>query len=213
MAAIKHGHGHGHPHHEDEPSGKPGSGKITVRVVDRPMSLAQQSFIPAVIAGLGVTMRHFFKNTFGRTYTQTVQYPEEAVRYPERFRGLHRLMTRDDGQVRCVACMLCPTVCPAHCITIVPEETGDNATEKRPRLFEIDELRCVVCGLCAEACPCDAIRMDTGVHMKPVYERGDAVLGKQDLLKLTARSSAHQGHAAVTDRVTKLGGEPGGNAH
>ncbi len=206
-AQPDHGHGgHGHGGHGQEAPKK----GVTVKVVDRPQSLSQQSFLPAVIEGLGITMRHFFRNTFRREYTVTVQYPDEKAPYPERFRGLHRLMTRDDGSVRCVACMLCPTVCPAHCITIVPEETGDNSTEKRPRLFEIDELRCVVCGLCAEACPCDAIRMDTGVHMPPVYERGDAVLGKEDLLRRTAHSSAHQGHAAVRDRVVAKGGRPDG---
>ena len=98
---------------------------------------------------------------------ETVQYPEEKVTYPERFRGLHRLMLRDDGAVRCVACMCCPTVCPAHCITIIPEESDSKGIEKRPAMFEIDELRCVVCGLCVEACPCDAIRMDTGDARRP----------------------------------------------
>ena len=91
-------------------------------------------------------------------------------------------MLRDDGQVRCVACMMCPTVCPAHCITIVPEEAPDGPIEKRPEIFEIDELRCVVCGLCAEACPCDAIRMDTLDHAKPTYSRADAILDKEELM-------------------------------
>ena len=165
---------------------------IGVKVVERPREAFQDAYVPAIIKGLGVTMRHFFQNIWNRKEVVTIQYPEEKPVYPPRYRGLHRLMTRDDGSVRCVACMCCPTVCPAHCITIVAEETG-NPNEKRPRIFEIDELRCVVCGLCVEACPCDAIRMDTGVHMIPVYQRGDAVLGKADLLKLTARSTAVQG--------------------
>jgi NADH-quinone oxidoreductase subunit I len=89
--------------------------------------------------------------------------------------------------------MMCPTVCPAHCITIVPEETADGRIEKRPKIFEIDELRCVVCGLCAEACPCDAIRMDTGEHAKPTYRRADAVLDKEELLSRGDKSIAVQG--------------------
>ncbi|MSP60911.1 MAG: NADH-quinone oxidoreductase subunit I [Myxococcales bacterium] len=149
-------------------------------------------YVSAVVKGLGVTMRHFFENLFGKKHIVTVQYPEERAVYPKRYRGLHRLMTRDDGSVRCVACMCCPTACPAHCITIVAEETG-NGAEKRPAIFEIDELRCVVCGLCVEACPCDAIRMDTGIHAPPVEHRGDAVLGKLDLLAHTGKSEAHQG--------------------
>jgi NADH-quinone oxidoreductase subunit I len=152
----------------------------------------ETTFLPAIIKGLGVTARHFFRNVFGRKYTATVEYPDVKPPYPERFRGVHRLMKREDGTVRCVACMLCPTVCPAHCITIHPGEREDS-NEKFPIIFEIDELKCVVCGLCVEACPCDAIRMDTGTHMGPVGERGDAVLGKIDMLKNGAASTAVQG--------------------
>lgn len=190
-----------HPHHDKhheagapavEAGGGPRKGKVGVKVVARPDSLEQRVYLPEVLRGLGITMRHFFANVFGRKYTVTVEYPEQKAIYPERFRGLHRLMHREDGAVRCVACMLCPTVCPAHCITIVAEDTGDGK-EKRPKIFEIDELRCVVCGLCAEVCPCDAIRMDSGVHAPAVEHRADAVLGKIDLMKLGSRSTAVQG--------------------
>lgn len=191
-----------HTKHEQHPAGMaapaatagtgPRKGKVGIRVVGRPDSLEQRLYLPEVVKGLGLTAKHFFANLFGRKYTVTVEYPEEKLKYPERNRGLHRLMHREDGQVRCVACMLCPTVCPAHCITIVAEETG-NQNEKRPKIFEIDELRCVVCGLCVEACPCDAIRMDTGVHAPAVDFRGDSILGKIDLLKRGTQSKAVQG--------------------
>jgi NADH-quinone oxidoreductase subunit I len=130
-----------------------------------------------------------------RNEIETVQYPEEKVTYPERFRGLHRLMLRDDGAVRCVACMCCPTVCPAHCITIIPEESEHHGIEKRPAVFEIDELRCVVCGLCVEACPCDAIRMDTGEHARPVEDRANAIETKESMMARGIRSIATQGGA------------------
>ena len=118
----------------------------------------------------------------GRTRSRRSSTPRRRSTYPERFRGLHRLMLRDDGAVRCVACMCCPTVCPAHCITIIPAETDDKGIEKQPAVFEIDELRCVVCGLCVEACPCDAIRMDTGEHAKPVEDRADAIETQESML-------------------------------
>jgi hypothetical protein len=35
--------------------------------------------------------------------------------------------------------------------------------------------------------------MDTGVHAAPTIGRGDAVLGKVDLLKMAAASTARQG--------------------
>jgi NADH-quinone oxidoreductase subunit I len=115
------------------------------------------------------------------------------VKYPERFRGLHRLLHRDDGAVRCVACMCCPTVCPAHCITIIPAETDNKGIEKKPAVFEIDELRCVVCGLCVEACPCDAIRMDTGMHATAVEDRADGIETLESMLARGIKSTAKQG--------------------
>jgi NADH-quinone oxidoreductase subunit I len=188
---------------------------VGVKIVARPGSLKQQMYLPAIAEGMGVTFRHFMKNWTGnlfgkrdKTDIATIQYPEETVKYPERFRGLHRLMLRDDGQVRCVACMMCPTVCPAHCITIVPEETADGRIEKRPRLFEIDELRCVVCGLCAEACPCDAIRMDTSVHAKPTYRRADAILDKAELMSRGVESTAVQGGVGAFWREKVSGVNP-----
>ena len=207
------GHGHTEEAHD---------GPTIVSVADRhPRSRTIQivrpdakdvTFLAATAKGVGITLKHFARNFFlplkkvaarakagapvaesFRNDIETVQYPEEKVVYPERFRGLHRLMLRDDGNVRCVACMCCPTVCPAHCITIVPAETDNKGIEKKPAVFEIDELRCVVCGLCVEACPCDAIRMDTGEHAKPVEDRADAVESLQSMLARGIKSSAKQG--------------------
>ncbi|MGE3455803.1 MAG: NADH-quinone oxidoreductase subunit I [Kofleriaceae bacterium] len=170
------------------------------------------TYLAASAKGFGITLKHFARNLFlplkklalrnqagapepdpWKSDIETVQYPEEQVVYPERFRGLHRLTLREDGAVRCVACMCCPTVCPAHCITIIPEESDEKGIEKRPAVFEIDELRCVVCGLCVEACPCDAIRMDTGQHAPPVEDRANAIETRQSLLRRGIKSTAVQG--------------------
>ncbi len=166
--------------------------RAKVVVAPRIENLNKELALGGILKGLGVTMRHFFGNVAREKPEVTINYPDERVPYPERNRGLHRLMTREDGSVRCVACMCCPTACPAHCITIVAEETG-NGNEKRPRIFEIDELRCIVCGLCVEACPCDAIRMDTKEHAHVVERRNDAILGKVDLMKRGTVSIAQQG--------------------
>jgi NADH-quinone oxidoreductase subunit I len=166
--------------------------KVRTVAVDRKPLGGERTFLPALVRGLAVTARHFFQNVLTRKEVQTVEYPDVKPPYPDRYRGLHRLMHRDDGSVRCVACMMCPTICPARCISIVPGEREDS-NEKFPVVFEIDELRCVVCGLCVEVCPCDAIRMDTGIHMTPVEFRGDAVLGKIDLMKRGVQSTAVQG--------------------
>jgi NADH-quinone oxidoreductase subunit I len=170
------------------------AGLRTVRI-HRP-EREDASFLPATIKGLGITLKHFAKNLFRSRENndiETLSYPDEKEPYPARHRGLHRLMKREDGNVRCVACMCCPTVCPANCITIIPAETDNKGVEKYPAVFEIDELRCVVCGLCVEACPCDAIRMDTGMHAPAVEERGQGIMTKDLLLDLGIRSTAVQG--------------------
>ena len=61
-----------------------------------------------------------------------VQYPEEkrddrdvldGGQYKKTFRGVHRLNRDEDGRVRCVACFMCATACPANCIHIEGEES------------------------------------------------------------------------------------------
>src|SRR6266849_3217110 len=72
-----------------------------------------------------------------------------------------------------------------------PPEAGeyeDQAIEKYPVRFEIDELRCIVCGFCVEACPKDAIRMDTGTHAPAVLSRPLAVFDKEALSDCLDRS-------------------------
>ena len=166
----------------------------TVKSVERPArSLWVQAYIPEVARGLAITSTQFFKNLFTKKDVVTLQYPEEQREYPQRYRGLHRLMYREDGQVRCVACMCCSTICPAKCIHIEAAEHEDPSIEKYPRSFVIDELRCIVCGLCVEACPCDAIRMDSGIHTHPFYERDKAFLNEKYLLDLGGPSIAKQG--------------------
>lgn len=116
-------------------------------------------YLPGIFVGLGITIRHLFKNLFNPKQMPTVNYPEEKYEYGPRFKGNHILTVKKDGSLRCTACMLCATNCPAQCITIVASEHNDPTVEKFPINYEIDILRCVFCGFCEEACPVDAIRM------------------------------------------------------
>jgi len=162
--------------------------------VDRPeIDLSIQSYLPEVLRGMRVSARHFFFNLFTQRDIVTLRYPEDKRPYARRYRGHHRLMRREDGSVRCVACFLCATACPADCIRIVAGEHENKDIEKYPVVFEIDMLKCVFCGLCEEACPCDAIRLDSGVHRQPAFDRASEVCGKVDLLALGSLSAARQG--------------------
>ena len=159
-------------------------------------TLLEKSYIPEIIKGLGVTMKHFFQNLGfdeDQDQTFTTQYPEEKRDYPDRYRGKHRLMVREDGQVRCVACMCCSTLCPADCIHIEAAEHDDPSIEKYPETFVIDQLRCIACGMCVEACPCDAIRMDSGVHVSAFEDREESFFDREKLMDLGGQSMAEQG--------------------
>ncbi len=133
----------------------------------RNLRFSERLFILEVLKGLAVTARHFVENLAARRQIVTFQYPEEKLAFPETFRGEHRLMLREDGSIRCTACMLCATSCPSECIYIEAADSPTPGVEKYPIRYEIDMLKCVFCGLCVEACPCDAIRMDTGKFPQP----------------------------------------------
>lgn len=127
----------------------------------RPLNLLERSYVWEIVKGLWVTLRHFWINLLHPENMQLMSYPEIETKVPRSYRGRHRLMKRPDGEPRCVACQMCSTACPAHCIHIEAGPSDDPRIEKKPVKFEIDWLVCVFCGLCEEACPVDAIRMDT----------------------------------------------------
>ena len=167
---------------------------IQTKTVRRPeLSLWENLYLPQIFLGLAVTSRHFFRNLTLHILHQfgllkhipasvTIQWPEEKRPLAPRSRTRHRLTKREDESPRCVACMMCETVCPARCITIQAEGHPDPNIEKRPRSFVIDLGKCVYCGFCVEACPEDAIRMDTQILDIAAYSREGMILDMNELL-------------------------------
>src|SRR5437588_1338780 len=104
------------------------------------MTLLERLYLPEIMRGIGVTSYHLTRNLiihtahlFGlaknRRAAATTAYPEERKRYPDHFRGSHRLTLREDASVRCTACFLCATACPAQCIYIEAGEAPDPHVE------------------------------------------------------------------------------------
>ena len=125
----------------------------------RNYSIGTRLYLPEIVKGLIVTGRHLVRNLLNRSSIPTVEYPEKKREYSLRFRGAHVLKKREDGSLRCVACYMCATACPALCITIEADAFPDKGVEKMPSRFDIDMLRCIFCGFCVDACPEDAIEM------------------------------------------------------
>jgi len=145
----------------------------------------EATFLPAILTGLKTTLGHI---TNYRPVTQ--EYPEVKPELPQHYRGVHRLNRDEQGRVRCVACMMCATACPANCISIeaaaAPPEWPDR--DKFPAKFELDELRCIYCGMCEEACPCDAIELThiydlTGTSREEMLYQKDKLLDVFDKTK------------------------------
>lgn len=130
--------------------------------------------IAPLIKGLKLTLSHFFSKKI------TLQYPEEKWDVGPRWRGRHVLTVHESGKIRCVACMLCATVCPAECIKIVAAAEPDN--RKYPEEYEIDLGRCIFCGYCVQVCPKEAIEM-TKVYEISQYSREDLIMNKEQLLQ------------------------------
>ena len=81
--------------------------------------------------------------------------------------------------VKCVACMLCATICPSRCIDIAGEQTPEGRS--RPARFDLDLSHCIFCGLCEEVCPEAAIVM-TRHYELATYNKDDLYLTKNKLL-------------------------------
>ena len=157
------------------------SGKI--KIMERQgKELYQRLYLIEVFKGMVVTLGHFITNLLDNSKLLVRHYPEVQPEIPVRWRGRHRLTTHEDGTMKCVACFMCQTNCPAKCIMIEAGERIDGRTEKMPVKFEIDLLECIYCGYCVEACPMEAIRMDTGIYSVTGNKRKPFVLGLEELL-------------------------------
>jgi NADH-quinone oxidoreductase subunit I len=158
----------------------------------------EATFLPAIVEGLKTTIRHV-------TNYQPVtrQFPEVKPQLPLHYRGVHRLNRDDQDRVKCVACMMCATACPANCITIEGAQAPWADRDKYPETFVIDELRCIYCGMCEEACPVDAIEM-THLYDLTGLTRQEMIFDKEKLLGVFDQTK-DSGHDPVRTHKGKLG--------
>jgi len=146
-----------------------------------PLNFWERLYLPAIIGGFKVTLRHFFKKKV------TMEYPEEKWVVPEGYRGAPYLVKDQEGRTKCVSCQLCEFVCPPKAIRILPPGPAVDPTtgnvEKRPKEFEINMLRCIFCGYCQEVCPEEAIFLMKDYSLTG-ETRKEMVYNKEKLLTL-----------------------------
>jgi len=166
-----------------------------------------KSYLPLVTEGVTTTLRHLVGPKL------TIEFPDERHEVPDPviYRGVHRLNRDEQGRVKCVACFLCATACPAHCIDIVAAESPWPDREKYPASFTIDMLRCIFCGMCEEACPCDAIEL-TSLYDLSGHSREEMVFDKEKLLSVYDQTNRAEppGAARLGLRIVTTGSRPAG---
>jgi len=156
----------------------------SIKWIEEPkLGIAGRMFLPLIVQGLSTTTKHLFGPKM------TVSFPEQRPKIgnPLIYRGVHRLNKDQQGRVKCVACFLCSTACPAHCIDIIGIESPWPDREKYPESFVIDELRCIFCGMCEEACPVDAIEL-TSLFDLTGRSREEMIFDKEKLLSVFDRT-------------------------
>jgi len=150
-------------------------------IEQKPLTLSEKIYLPAIAKGMTITLKHFFKKK------TTIQYPEVVRPKAPVWRGQHILKRDENGAERCTACGLCAVACPAEAITMEAGERKKGEEhlyreEKYAATYEINMLRCIFCGLCEEACPKESIFLEENT-VPANYDRSDFIFGKDKLMQ------------------------------
>ncbi|MCX6239431.1 MAG: NADH-quinone oxidoreductase subunit I [Bacteroidia bacterium] len=171
-------------------------------VSDKKMTFLERIYIPAILKGMYITIRHFFGKK------ATISYPEQKREFSQVYRGQHVLKRDDQGRERCTACGLCAVACPAEAITMIaaerkPGEEHLYREEKYAAVYEINMLRCIFCGDCEEACPKDAIFLTDRIVASD-YKRKPFIYGKDILVEPVDPDKRIDISARQTESVLKF---------
>ena len=120
--------------------------------------------VKTTLIGMRITGKYLLQKPI------TVQYPDERLPIPDRYRGIHYL-----EQEKCIDCLACARACPIDCIEM---DAVRHGKELEWISFTLDYQKCMFCELCVYPCPKDCIHMGTEFAFV-TYDRSEL---KHDLL-------------------------------
>ena len=103
--------------------------------------------VATTVKGMRITGKYLMQKPI------TVQYPDERLPIPDRYRGIHYL-----EQEKCINCLACARACPIDCIEM---DAIRHGKELEWVSFTLDYQKCMFCELCVYPCPKDCIHMGT----------------------------------------------------
>ncbi len=103
--------------------------------------------LKSTMIGMSITGKYLLRKPI------TVQYPDERLPIPNRYRGIHYL-----EQEKCINCLACARACPIDCIEM---DAVRHGKELEWVSFTLDYQKCMFCELCVYPCPKDCIHMGT----------------------------------------------------
>ena len=116
--------------------------------------------LKTTFAGMKITGKYLLQKPI------TVQYPDERLPIPNRYRGIHYL-----EQEKCINCLACARACPIDCIEM---DAIRHGKELEWISFTLDYQKCMFCELCVYPCPKDCIHMGTEFAFT-TYDRSEFV--------------------------------------
>ncbi|HEX6883675.1 MAG TPA: NADH-quinone oxidoreductase subunit I [Planctomycetota bacterium] len=126
--------------------------------------------LKTTLVGMRITGKYLLQKPI------TVQYPDERLPIPNRYRGIHYL-----EQEKCIECLACARACPIDCIEM---DAVRHGKELEWISFTLDYQKCMFCELCVYPCPKDCIHMGTEFAFVS-YDRSEFV---HDLLSYKGMS-------------------------
>ena len=145
--------------------------------------------LKTTLVGMKITGKYLLQKPI------TVQYPDERLPIPNRYRGIHYL-----EQEKCIECLACARACPIDCIEM---DAVRHGKELEWISFTLDYQKCMFCELCVYPCPKDCIHMGTEFAFVS-YDRSEFVHDLLSYRGMSRDAKARMIEAEEIERVRRL---------